>query len=73
MDQLGCFHDEFDITAASLAKDIVARGNDMLTEFKERLIVVLCIVMYGSLRAFIWSISTACDLSMYHVIYQCVM
>lgn len=32
-----CFHDDFDIAAASLADDIVARGdNILLAEFKER-------------------------------------
>ena len=34
-----CFHDDFDITASSLANDIVARGDDvLLAEFKERLL-----------------------------------
>ena len=37
-----CFHDDFDITAASLANDIAARGDDtLLGEFKERLILFI--------------------------------
>lgn len=38
-----CFHDDFDITAASVANDIVARGdNVLLAEFKERLLLLMC-------------------------------
>ena len=50
-----CFHDNFDITAASLANDIVARGDDvLLAEFKERLIYTILTITYVCVRVCVY-------------------